>query len=71
MQSLGKNPEKMEIFHIFAIDFARIFAPSFKNLPELLSIPEAFDMSIHCKIFETFFSVAKVRIKLSFSSSFL
>ena len=29
LQSLGKNPEEMGIFHIFAIDFARIFAPIF------------------------------------------
>ena len=29
LQSLGKSPEEMEIFHIFAIDFARIFAPEY------------------------------------------
>ena len=34
LHSLGESPDKMEILHIFAIDFARIFAPSFKNLPE-------------------------------------
>ena len=39
----------MEILHIFAIGFARIYAPSFKNLPEILSIPAAFEMSINCK----------------------
>ena len=60
-QSLGKNNEEMEILHIFAIGFARIFAPSFNNLPEILSIPAAFDMSIHCKISKTFFSIVKVR----------
>ena len=42
LQSLGKSSEEMEILHIFAIGFARIFAPSFKNLPEILSIPAAF-----------------------------
>ena len=26
--SLGKSPEGMEILHIFAIGFARMFAPS-------------------------------------------
>ena len=36
LQSLGKSPEEMEMLHIFAIDFARIFAPSFKYLPEIL-----------------------------------
>ena len=31
--SLGKSSGEMEILHIFDIGFARIFAPSFKNLP--------------------------------------
>ena len=61
----------MEILHIFAIDFARIYAPSFKNLPEILSIPAAFEMSINCKTSKTFFSVVKFRLNLSFSSMFL
>ena len=42
LQLLGKSPEEMEILNISAIGFARIFAPSFKNLPEILSIPAAF-----------------------------
>ena len=33
LQSPGKIPEEIEILHIFAIGFARIFATSFKNLP--------------------------------------
>ena len=71
LQSLGKSPDEMEILHIFAIAFARIFAPSFKNLPKILSIPAAFEMSINCKTFKTFFSVVKFRLKLSFSSVFI
>ena len=71
LQSLGKSPEEMEILQIFAIGFARIFAPPFKNLPEILLIPAAFEMSINCKTFKTFFSVVKFRLKLSFSSVFL
>ena len=67
LQSLGKSPEEMEILHIFAIVFARIFAPSFKNLPETLSISAAFEMSINYKTFKTFSSVVKFRLKLSFS----
>ena len=55
LQSLGKSPEEMEILHIFAIVFARMFAPSFKNLPEVLSVPAAFEMSINCKTAKTFF----------------
>ena len=51
LQSFGKSPEEMEILHISAIGFARIFAPSFKILPEILSILTAFEMSINCKNF--------------------
>ena len=47
LQSLVKSLEKMEILHIFAVSFATIFAPSFKNLPEILSISAAFEMSIN------------------------
>ena len=53
LQSLGKSPEEMEILHVFAKGFARIFAPSFKNLPEILTIPAAFEMSINCKTSKT------------------
>ena len=70
LQSLEKSPEEMEILYIFAIGFARIFARSFKNLPEILSIPTAFEMSRSCKISKTFFPVVKFRLKLSFSSMF-
>ena len=70
LQSPGKSLERMEILHIFAIDFSRIFAPSFKNLPEISSIPVAFEMSVHCKTSETFFFVVQIRLKLSFSSIF-
>ena len=30
LQSLGKSPEEMQILHIFAAGFVRIFARSFK-----------------------------------------
>ena len=53
LQSLGKSPEEFEILHICAKGFARILAPSFKNLLEILSIPVAFEMSINCKTFKT------------------
>ena len=68
LQSLGKSSEEMEILRISAIGFARMFAPSIKNLPEILSIAAAFQVSINCKNSETFFSVVKFRLKLSFSS---
>ena len=47
--SLRKSPEEMEILHIFAIGFSKILASSFKNLPENLSFPAAFEISINCK----------------------
>ena len=53
LQSLGKNPEEMGLLNISAIGFARIFALYFKNLPEILSIPSVFEMSIHSKISKT------------------
>ena len=71
LQSLGKNPEEMEILHIFVIGFARIFPPSFKNLPETLAIPANFERSINCATSKIFFSVVKIRLKLSISSMFL
>ena len=64
LQSLGKSPEEMQVLHIFSIGFARIFAPSFKNLPETLSIPAAFEMSINSKTSKTFLSVVKFRLKI-------
>ena len=67
MQSREKSLDKMDILHIFAIGFARAFAASFENLPEILSIPAAFEMSIHCKTSKTFFSVVKVRLQLLFN----
>ena len=70
LQSLGKSPEEMEVLHISAIGFARIFATSFKNLPQILSIPAASEMSINCKISKTLFFVVKVRLKRSFSCPF-
>ena len=33
LKSLGKIPEKMEILHILATGFAKIFAASFKKSP--------------------------------------
>ena len=52
---LRKSPEEMEILHIFAIGFGRIFAPSFKNIPEFLSIPAAFEKSIIEKLLKLLF----------------
>ena len=52
------------LYNVFAIGFARIFAPSSKNLPEILSIPAAFEMLINCKASKTFFSVVKFGLKL-------
>ena len=66
LQSLRKSPEEMEILHIFALGFTRVFAPSFKNLLENLSIPAAFEMSKNCKTSRTYFSVVRFRLKLSF-----
>ena len=60
----------MEILNIFAIAFARIFAPSFKKIPQILSNPAAFDISINCNTSKTF-SVVKFKLKLSFSFMFL
>ena len=67
LQSLGNSPEKMEVLHISAIGFARIFVPSFKSIYKILSIPAAFQMSVYCKISKTLFFVVKVKLKLSFS----
>ena len=41
-QSVGKTKNFMEILHILEIGFARIFAPSFKNFPERLSMPAVY-----------------------------
>ena len=72
LQSLRKSPEEIEISHFFVIGFARICAPSFNNLPEILSISTAFEMSINYKTSKTFFPVVKLRrLKVSFSSMFL
>ena len=55
LQSFGKIPEEMEILHISDTGFARIFAPSSKNLLEVLSIPAAFEMSTNCKFLKPSF----------------
>ena len=47
LQSLGKSAEEMEILHIFPVGIDGIFAPSFKNLPEIVSVAAAFEMSIN------------------------
>ena len=70
LQSLGKSLEGMEILHISAVGFTRIFGPSFKNFHQISSIPAAFEMSINCEISKTFFSLVKIRLKWSFSSIF-
>ena len=59
LQSLRKSPEEMEVLHISATGFARIFAPSFKNLTNILSIPSAYEISIQCKISKTLFSIVR------------
>ena len=60
LHSLGKSPEDMEVLQTSAIGFAGIFAPYFKNLLK----PYQFLLS-------TIFSLVKVRLKLTFSSSLL
>ena len=45
-QSLGKMEYFLKRLHILEIGFARIFAPSFKNFPEKLSIPAALSIFI-------------------------
>ena len=67
-QSFGKSPKEMDILYIFTTCFARIFPPTFKNFPETLSIPTAFEVSIHCKTSETLISVVRARLKLEFIS---
>ena len=68
LQYLGKSPEEMEVLHISVIGFTSIFTPFLKNLPEILSIPAVFEMSIYFKISKTF--LVKVILKLSFSFIF-
>ena len=43
----------MERLHILVIGFAKIFAPSFKNFPERLSIPAALSIFISFNNFST------------------
>ena len=47
----------MERFHILVIGFAKMTAPSFKNLPERLSIPAALEISIFLNSFRAISSV--------------
>ena len=55
LESLGKSPEEMEVLHISAIVFVRMFAPYFKTFCETSSISAAFEVPKHCKISKTFF----------------
>ena len=52
-QSVGKTDYFMERLHILEIGFASIFAPSFKNFPERLSIPAALSIFISFNNFGT------------------
>ena len=46
LQAFGKVLEVIDRLQISLRGFARISAPSFKNFPERLSMPAAFEMSI-------------------------
>ena len=46
-QSVGKMEYFMERLHILETGFARIFAPSFKHFPEILSIPGSIFISFN------------------------
>lgn len=54
LQSFSKCDKLMDKLHICVIGMASKSAPSFKNLPDILSIPLAFFMSSLLKRFETF-----------------
>ena len=53
LQALGKALEVIDRLQISLRGFARISAPSFKNFPERLSMPAAFEMSMFCIILKT------------------
>ena len=62
-QSVGKSEYFMERLHSSEIGFARIFAPSFKNFPERLSIPAALSTVISFSNCSTWSSVTFQKFK--------
>ena len=52
-QTFGKALLLIDRLEISLRCFARISAPSFKNFPDRLSMPAAFEMSIFCIILKT------------------
>ena len=59
----------MERLQFWEIGFARIFAPSFKNFPERLSIPAALSIFISFNNFSTKSSVTFENVNLEGSRS--
>ena len=53
LQAFGKALEVIDRLQISLRSFARILAPSFKNFPERLSMPAAFEISMFCNILKT------------------
>ena len=53
LQAFGKALEVIDRLQISLRGFARISAPSFKNFPERLSMPAAFEMPIFRIILKT------------------
>ena len=63
LQALGNTPREIDRLQRAETGLARMSAPSFKNLPESLSIPAASELLISCMISKTYFSVVSTRQK--------
>ena len=63
MRTLGKTPREIDILQRAETGFARMSAPSFKNLPDSLSTPVALELLISCMIFRTCSPVVPTRLK--------
>ena len=70
-QSVGKIEYFMKRLHILEIGFARIFAPSFKNFPERLSIPAALSIFISFNNFSRKSSVTFENLNLGSRSKII
>ena len=53
LQASGNVDLEIERLQIFDISTARIFAPSFRNFPDMFSIPEALFVSRFLSVFKT------------------
>ena len=67
----GKIFDFMEKLHISVAGFAKMTAPSFKNLPGRLSAPAALEISIFFNSFRTIFSVVGFNLNLVIMFKFL